>query len=455
MGEKLTLWAPIDVYGAFWRPGDEGNKFTGRVARDKKFLQLTTSPSYREGLDIPREFLGEEEKRIELLHGYTTVGPCSLLWVQPVQHAGLTDFKVDKAVTFLQYRVGLCVLDHLVPSPESEFFEGASFSYSGLAEWIPIVPQRSITNEGWTISQVRKRSVFDFCVLPIRTRLQLEILPMPSHQYTGEYESKHHPRLIVTPAEPKSIRWYLELGGRIENLFSLLLGVSIRLESVELIRGEKSGAVLRADRSKKQPIDRNIWVQCSASQLANSVAQWLSEPEEFGSLEGLVYGTIRQSALFVENEFLSLGQALESFHRLTDHTTITDAESFKSILGAIYAAIQSAGSAIRKRLEDSVVHANEPDFRFRIMALLSRISEDHRKKLLGDVEEFEKNLRQTRNYFTHVGTKKKKNVLTETSELFLFSQKLHALLRLLILIHIGLPENEVFEPVLHQARRYS
>ena len=147
--------------------------------------------------------------------------------------------------------------------------------------------------------------------------------------------------------------------------------------------------MLRADRSKKRPTDISVWVQCSASQLAAAISQWLSEPEEFGSLEGLVYGTIRRSSLFVETEFLSLAQALESFHRVSTATDMSFAARSKALLAA---------------------------------------SHQHQKALIGDdVEQFVVTVRDTRSYFTHVGDKKKPTVVTAMSDLFLLSQKLHAL----------------------------
>jgi hypothetical protein len=63
-------------------------------------------------------------------------------------------------------------------------------------------------------------------------------------------------------------------------------------------------------------------------------------------------------------------------------------------------------------------------------------------------------LRQTRNYFTHLGIKKQSRVLTKAAELFLFNQKLHAFLRLLMLLYLGFPERDILEPVLYQSRKW-
>jgi hypothetical protein len=45
-------------------------------------------------------------------------------------------------------------------------------------------------------------------------------------------------------------------------------------------------------------------------------------------------------------------------------------------------------------------------------------------------------------------------VLTRASELFNFNQRLHALLRLLMLMRLGFPEEKVFEPIFQQSRQW-
>jgi hypothetical protein len=139
-----------------------------------------------------------------------------------------------------------------------------------------------------------------------------------------------------------------------------------------------------------------------------------------------------------------------------------DTKEFQSILKLVHVAIDEAcppgvdveRTEVAKSLKDALIHSNEFTFRKRVDLLLQRISEQHRMELVGDAEISDRTLRQTRNYFTHLGTKKKGNVLTGTSELFLFNQKLHALLRILMLIYVGLPEDQVFEPVLRQASKW-
>jgi hypothetical protein len=112
-------------------------------------------------------------------------------------------------------------------------------------------------------------------------------------------------------------------------------------------------------------------------------------------------------------------------------------------------------SPIAERCLDGIRFANEPTFQTRIQSLLARIDPERLKKLIGDPVVFERTLRQTRNHLTHPGIRKKANVLTDSKGMFLFNQKLHVLLRLLMLQSIGFSEESVFEQIFQQSRRYS
>ena len=174
-------------------------------------------------------------------------------------------------------------------------------------------------------------------------------------------------------------------------------------------------------------------------------------------IENLIYGTIRHSSLFVETEFLSLAQAIESFHRLTDKSTVVDQQVFAQVQEdlSVFISQQSwANSAIADRCKEAINFANDPTFKTRIHSLLAGIDPERLRKLLGDPVVFEQTLKQTRNYLTHPGTEKKGKVLTDSKELFLFNQKLHVLLRLLMLKTMGFAEEAIFDQMFQQSRRY-
>lgn len=61
---------------------------------------------------------------------------------------------------------------------------------------------------------------------------------------------------------------------------------------------------------------------------------------------------------------------------------------------------------------------------------------------------------QTRNYFTYLGIRKGTAVIDDGGELFLLNQRLHAFLRCVMLIDLGIPESALKEPILYQSTRW-
>lgn len=456
MSQEFNLSARFDVQGAFWPPESPEGRFTGRLTQTKNGIELTTSPVLK-GIESFTDILDPSAANIPVLHGFTTQGHCTLFWLQSPKPDGLTDFRIGESLTFRQFRVGLCVFGLHVPGSSTPFLDSASFSYSGLNEWIPVHPDVSETSLSISLTHSKAAPpIFDVCARDIKSRIFLDVIPHIKRRSSEEYATTNHVRLVIEPSEPKSIEWMLVIGYRFEHLFSLLLGISVSLRSVAVKYGTEIAWLTRRVRQKVEKPDRQVWIRCGSSHLVCAVLRWLSTPEEFRSLENLIYGTIRNSSLFVETEFLSLAQAIESFHRLTDTATVTRRVCFEDILTSLRQEIDilCGGSKLSIRLQESIEHANDPNFRARIESLLARVKEDQRRQLIGDEKEFEQILRQTRNYLTHPGIKRRSKVLTKTRDLFLLNQKLHAFLRFLMLIHIGFPAESVFEPVLCQSRKW-
>ena len=149
-------------------------------------------------------------------------------------------------------------------------------------------------------------------------------------------------------------------------------------------------------------------------------------------------------------------QAVEAFHRLTDSSSVTDPVNFREIRDDVKKAIvdRCGESEISSRLIEAINFANELTLQRRIESLFSRIERRNLKQLLRDPESFAQVVRQTRNFLTHAGTKRKTNVVSDPGKLFLLNQELQAFLRLLVLLHLEVPETLVFEPVFRQSRKW-
>jgi hypothetical protein len=345
----------------------------------------------------------------------------------------------------------------------AEVLTAADLTYTGISEWFPGCGASIKIAEPMVISLPKKRrTVLDVGVLAKRFQLLIEIDPNFQFDFGGKnFSAQSEPIIMLEPAEPRSLQWFVEVMHRLENFLSLCLGTSVRAQTMRLIgksEDTEKGWLIRPRGGKVEKPSIAIWLRCDSSQLSSAVASWFSMSEEFTPLENLIYGTIRHSSLFVETEFLSLAQAIESFHRLTDTSTVVEPQVFAQVLEELSGFISKqswANSAIADRCKEAINFANDLTFKTRIQSLLAGIDPERLKKLIGDAIVFEQTLKQTRNYLTHPGTKKKAKVLTGSKEMFLFNQKLHVLLRLLMLKTLGFSEEAIFDQMFQQSRRYS
>jgi hypothetical protein len=174
-------------------------------------------------------------------------------------------------------------------------------------------------------------------------------------------------------------------------------------------------------------------------------------------VESLVLGVVRKGKLFIETEFLSLAQALEGIHRVTERTPVADRAVFRQIRKKIVALLrqENVDPALSKRICDSMSHANDPAFASRLTALCQRISGPLLGRMGIDPAQFVADVVATRNFYTHTGGKAHQKRIPEPGlELFLLNQKMRALLRGALLLNLGLPEGQVSDVLEREATLY-
>jgi hypothetical protein len=456
MPDRYNLRSRFETEGVFWAAPSPEQKFPARLSASKNGIELATAAEVG-GLENLSPHL-EDKVAPDLVHGQSILGPCTLIGLHGLGGPRRLDLATGHVVFARRFRVSLCIMGLHLADESASLFSSAICSYAGLGDWLRSTTQIRLTDEAVLITHPMKTPpLLDFCVLATKTRIGLKVASNLRYSLSGRHSAGNEPRISIEPAEPTSLEWLFDAAFRFENFLSLLLGTSVRLRTGQVkTSGGGNGWLVHHERGRAEQPDVQVWVRCDVSQLAAAIAAWFSTSEEFRPLENLIYGTIRNSSMFVETEFLSLAQALESFHRLTDRTALVESSIFQLIHTKVQQTIRAVceNSALAARLEDSIQYANEPSFRNRIESLIAQLRQDHAQSLLGDPVEFEQTLRQTRNFFTHQGIRKQSKVLTGAKELFLFNQKLHALLRLLMLLHVGLPEDLVFEPVRYQSRQY-
>ena len=386
--------------------------------------------------------------RIPVLHGFTAEGNCTLCQLVKVEEPGLTEIP-GQSITASTYQAGVCVTGMYLGGLDDKCLTSARFTFTGLSEWLPRAATET-WNQDIVMLEVplNVQELFSFSLLDNRARVSLNL---SSELATSEVGSARICRSVAyvqieTPGG-ESLSWYLALGNRLENLFSLILGTSLALETMFVYCGEENGHVIQKRNNYGKPFKPFECVRCTHSQLATSIAIWLSESPQFRSVENLALGVLRKGQLFLETEFLSLAQALEGFHRVTACTTVPKGAEFRRIRKKIVTVLtqENIDQCLIEKICSSLSHVNDPTFASRLAELCSRISPSVLVQMEIDPVPFVADIVVTRNFYTHAGGRQAprgKKSPPSLNELFFLNKKMRSLLRGLLLLHLRIPEEQ-------------
>ena len=184
------------------------------------------------------------------------------------------------------------------------------------------------------------------------------------------------------------------------------------------------------------------------------VESWFGSLRLLGPVYDLLFGTLFGQDAFVRTKFLSLTQALESFHRRTQDATYTSASDYSVVLNALVTAIpKDAPAPLKKRLSDSLKYANEYSLRKRIKELLQSLSQGTLEALkISDIATTAELIVKTRNYLTHFDDESKTSLVGDAVGMHYMNERLTTLLFILILKRLGLDESSATNGALN--RRY-
>jgi hypothetical protein len=463
--EHNRLDSQFAVVGAFWPPDKEDAVLTGTLTVDDKDVTFATAPEYKridrgilQPLSLGNEAIG---KKVSVFHGFTQDGLCTLCDLMVTEVPGSTHYGLGQQIKSVTYRVSMSVTGLHLGGSADKCLTSARFSYSGLSDWLP-----KATSEHWNADDItlkiprKDREILGISVRHSRVRVAVKVFSqLTSNFIDGARMSKSVAYVDVESPTPESLIWYYEIGSRLENLFSLLTGTSLALETFFVNRGQENGHVTVKRTNRIKAFDPRECIHCTPDQLANAVAIWLSVPPSFRSVESLALGVIRKGKLFLETEFLSLAQALEGVHRVTAHGAVTDRTTFRKIRKKIVSLLkqENVDPQLAQRICDSISHANDLTFAGRLSELCTRMSGSLLERVEIDPVKFVSTVVAVRNFYTHAGSpmrnRQSKNSVS-VRDLFFLSQKMRCLLRGILLLYLGIEEKQFSDVLVHQTTRW-
>ncbi len=180
---------------------------------------------------------------------------------------------------------------------------------------------------------------------------------------------------------------------------------------------------------------------------------WFEKKDFLEPVFNLYFGTLYNPRMYFKDRFLSLIQAIESFHRCTfEGKYLPDDKDYKVVYEALVTAIpEGVRDELKEKLKRYLKFGNEFTLRKRLKEIFDKYKEIL-DKFIENKKDFIEKVVNTRNYLTH-HDKKLKEHAASGEDLYCLTQKLRMCLEVCLLKEIGFSSEEI-KTLISKNRRY-
>lgn len=327
-------------------------------------------------------------------------------------------------------------------SPESIVFGRLDATFPQLDWWVGNSGVKIDHPDKETIVITKQSSFLESVNLP-NMRLSLGF-SYTDHFAMDEISVKHVPFISIELTHEIQLKKLLDLLYQLCNFFALAVSQPVYPESIDGFT--EAAKVTIVGKSHRRPIEiiyegvnygvpldpvnmRSMLFELRTirSQFANLLQKWFEKSELLRPVYDLYFGTLYNPHMFLQQKFLSLVQAVESYHRRVFDGHESSPEQHKTRIQDI---INVTPEEHKSWLQNELADSNDPSLRSRLQELVTKYS------FLGFDEEFVDNVRNARNYLTHFDENKKR--YAEPDKLFTYIRKIRALIECILLTESGL-----------------
>lgn len=439
-----TLLEDFTWRGQFWRPDRPAVQVAGTVvftANEGLVLDL-------DGLveDVHKSFSGTSQ--FPLLLGTVDAGPVTLLdALQRSFHFG--------GVARSSYRCRFLLVGHHFDSREHVEARHMSLSFTGLEEWLGHAPFSWRAKPDRWPPQISYRhrppAEVAFAVPEVDATITFgSRLNVESTRTTLGQESI----ALITIAPPArwSLEQFLERTMQLQALLRALMGHNVFVLRAEALVTERtrsappSGiAVYFGDRSRNSaPREAHahempFTARALGRRMKSVLSRWFAAYDELGPVLNVFFGALYAPFTYSESEFLSLSQAVESFHRRRFGGLFVSKTTYDKVYASLVNAIPRRLNAdLAAALKGRLRYGNEVSLRSRIRDSLKKIGSEGGALVANDAGVFVRRVTDTRNYLTHYDPSLKSRAATGV-DLYWLTRRLERLMMLLLFRDMGIP----------------
>jgi len=189
------------------------------------------------------------------------------------------------------------------------------------------------------------------------------------------------------------------------------------------------------------------------------LGNWFAKSDNLKPVYDLYFGTLYNPSMYVEHEFLSLIQAVESYHRRSNFFSssnngkyLKDEDFYNGVYNKFIKAIpKDLKSDFKKSLRHKFKYIHEFSLRKRLKEILKETN-DITTLLIKDNNKFIKDAVNTRNYLTHYDESIEKEAKRDLKEIYKLNLKLKFILEVCFLKEIGMSMKTISSLVSRNAR---
>jgi ApeA-like protein/HEPN superfamily Apea-like protein len=426
--------------GYWWLPASPEQKVPGSLKLGRgEWVTL-------ELLGVLGPNLQPKQDEVPLIHGFTERGKSvTLFQCTP----GGISIRMPGFSTE-HYTAQIAALGVHAPELESFMVTGLSAAFEHLAEWTGqsgLGHELELTAE----KKLAKRTVVFIPPTPIKASaggVQLSFNVLHEEEYKPRVRHVLGQRHVVTitASDPRPL---LELiDGPMQELQTLIaLGLSHpvhvtklevypKAESRDAVKVVLSSSLKRPDARELTPREYCFLLPEVADSLEPLLTKWLARDPKLLPAYRLYLGVLYSRGEYLEHSFLSMAQALESYHRESRHGQYLPDEAWNNLHAKLEGVIdgadlpQGAGDSLRKKLE----FMNEHSLRRRLKDMLAELS-PLTDELAGDRSSFVDRIVALRNYLTHYSGE---TAHPELGDLYQTTARMRLLLEVLFMTDLGI-----------------
>ncbi|MCP1617014.1 hypothetical protein FBY21_1615 [Pseudomonas sp. SLBN-26] len=444
----MNLDKEINSPGLFWTPGNEDAKIPGilKISDGGEITVETTSDKDISSSDLHVDrILGH----IETL-GYVTLDDC-FYWVKN-SIFGLNQLSTSKIKASRAY-IG-AISDDDSPLLFTKFI----FDIELLNDWLRLtgikVDIDYARGTGTVTYEPQPPIHIELDEIKISIKFRHSI---PSPNQLTEAKITHSAYFEISTAHPKNIDFFVSQARKTASFFCIATDQVVGIKNVEAIipatettngRDIKVGVFYRSlPFSTTRPTLRSrhdfpfTFPQIS-SHFQEIIKCWMNNFDSLYPSINTYISTKDGTHKYLENKFLSLAQALETFSRSTNTETQFEEEEFSKLCETL---IRACPEGHKEWLARRLTHANEPNLSKRLKTLFQpfneQISIETRK-----VKSTIRKIVDSRNYLTHLDNASK-DKCASPKEMVELTHIMDAVFILTLLRHTGIHE-EVIEYII-------